>query len=722
MKVLPSSPEAYRLFHEASLALARIEARGWRIDTAHLGSACNELDRSIRDLEWSLRSDPLYSRWRRAYGERAVLGSGEQLSHLLFDLEGVPYPHERTATGKYRTDVEVMSKVDLPFVRDWCRLKKHVKVRSTYLEGIRREVVDGYLHPSYNLAGGGDDDTEKGGARSFRLSSNSPNLQNTPIRDPEWGEVVRKCFIPRDEHRLAEIDFAGIEVRVGACYHRDPVMLRYIEDKTTDMHRDMAAELYLISEKEAANKKIRYCNPPEAPIWMADLSFKPLGEIKVGDAVIGWNRSGSKKRKYGGGVANRKRLVKSIVTAVHEHTSPIVRVTFSSGRVIRCSPDHRWASIQPQGGWNEYQEAHPGRVLSFIVDPVNELPEDKKHTAGWLGGIFDGEGTCTESGFCIAQSWTHNRKVCLRMEEACKELGFPYSWRNSSRDCLSLGLLGGLDTEIKFLNWCNPARRHLVVKRIAKRSSFFKQDKVISVEPDGMGTVIGMTTTSGNYVAWGYGSKNCGKNQFVFPQFYGSVYFQCAPALWESAGTLALSDGTSLRDHLKSKGITRLGECVPGGEPREGTFEAHVADVERDFWGRRFSVYAAWKKTWWEAYQRTGGFSTKTGFRCQGAYRRNQVINMPVQCDASQCLLWSLVRLERWLRKGKMRSLILGPIHDSMVLDLHRDEAREVLAKARGIMTEDLPSEWGWIICPLEVESEIAPEKSSWFAKEKEGS
>src|SRR5271166_2834880 len=30
------------------------------------------------------------------------------------------------------------------------------------------------------------------------------------------------------------------------------------------------------------------CNPAEAPIWMADLSFKSLGEIAVDDQIVGW--------------------------------------------------------------------------------------------------------------------------------------------------------------------------------------------------------------------------------------------------------------------------------------------------------------------------------------------------------------------------------------------------------------------------------------------------
>jgi DNA polymerase-1 len=55
-----------------------------------------------------------------------------------------------------------------------------------------------------------------------------------------------------------EIDYSGVEVRVAECYHLDPNMYTYICDKTTDMHRDMAMKLYLLSDKEWT-KMTRYC-------------------------------------------------------------------------------------------------------------------------------------------------------------------------------------------------------------------------------------------------------------------------------------------------------------------------------------------------------------------------------------------------------------------------------------------------------------------------------
>ena len=74
--------------------------------------------------------------------------------------------------------------------------------------------------------------------------------------------------------------------------------------------------------------------------------------------------------------------------------------------------------------------------------------------------------------------------------------------------------------------------------------------------------------------------RYCGKNKLVFPQFYGSYFAQCAPALWDSIQQFGFAhNGKSLYDHLAKHGIHEMGACK--GKPKAGTFEAHIRDVER---------------------------------------------------------------------------------------------------------------------------------------------
>lgn len=209
------------------------------------------------------------------------------------------------------------------------------------------------------------------------------------------------------------------------------------------------------------------------------------------------------------------------------------------------------------------------------------------------------------------------------------------------------------------------------------------------------------------------------KALFVFAEFYGDYYVSCAASLWDAIRRhkLKTQDGICLYDHLASKGITERGACVRGSreDPVAGTFEHHIKEVESRFWNERFVVYNQWRKDWYAAYQQNGGFNTLSGYRIEGNFSRNFVINCPVQGSAFHCLLWSLTKLHQWLVKHKMKSVIMGNIHDSIVLDVHDDEFDDVIPMARKIMTEDIHREWPWLITPLKVEIETS--ETTWFDK-----
>jgi len=210
-----------------------------------------------------------------------------------------------------------------------------------------------------------------------------------------------------------------------------------------------------------------------------------------------------------------------------------------------------------------------------------------------------------------------------------------------------------------------------------------------------------------------------GKNMFVFPQFYGDWYIKCASSLWEVTGNkdLVTADGIPIREHLKSKGIHRLGDLNPREKPGRGTFEQHIKNVEKDFWNRRFKVYDKWKRKWYETYKSQGYFTSLTGFTYQGFYTRNEVINYAVQGSAFHCLLWSLIRLQKELRKRNMKTLIIGQIHDSILADVPENELQRFLKLAKWVMTTQLKKNWRWINVPIDIEAEVCPLGGSWADK-----
>jgi len=458
MKVIPYSKEAYDLFHEGMIALAKVEQAGMRINVEYVDRTFKRISRRMQRIEQKMKNSDVGKAWDKQYGFKTNYNSPDQLATILFDVMGYESQGE-TDSGRHKTDKNALVKLDCPFIDLLIELRKLDKAKGTYLTGIKRETVDGFLHPFFNLHI----------AKTFRSSSDKINFQNIPVRDPAIKEIVRKAFIPREGRQLVELDFSSLEVSISQAYHQDPTMFKYLTDPKSDMHRDMAMECFLLPEEEIT-PKIRYC----------------------------------------------------------------------------------------------------------------------------------------------------------------------------------------------------------------------------------------------------------GKNMFIFPQFYGDWYMNNAKHLWDAIDDMNLktASGKSLQAHLKEKGIKSRGACIPGEDALPRTFERHIQEVEQDFWNERFPIYKQWKEDWYKKYRERGWLKMKTGFICQGYFKRNEAINYPVQGAAFHCLLWSLNQMV--LREIETRGLtatIVGQIHDSIVADVDCDHLDAFLITIKEIMEVKLRETWDWINVPLSVDAEVAPPGKSWYEK-----
>ena len=268
----------------------------------------------------------------------------------------------------------------------------------------------------------------------------------------------------------------------------------------------------------------QWCCPPESPIWMGDLSFKSLGEVEIGDEVIGWERPVDDVIVGGRfpGRAPLKRLCVSRILAKTSRVAPIVRVVLASGRELRCTPDHRWfnALYTPSTpGRSEWIIPEVGRTLLHVIDQPQIPHGVSERIAGWLGGIYDGEGTGV---YAAMQSQGANPHVVEAIGQALDLLEIPYrrSVRQESNNShakspvVEFMLRNGRQGYLDFLNKAQPIKRTKLENKILNGKRFGHKDKIISVENAGVGEVISLTTESGNYIAWGYASKNC-DNEFT---------------------------------------------------------------------------------------------------------------------------------------------------------------------------------------------------------------
>lgn len=92
-----------------------------------------------------------------------------------------------------------------------------------------------------------------------------------------------------------------------------------------------------------------------------------------------------------------------------------------------------------------------------------------------------------------------------------------------------------------------------------------------------------------------------------------------------------------------------------------------------------------------------------------------QSVNFPVQNGASEMTLMSLVLIWNRMQAKGYRSKMILTVHDSIIFDLHVDEAVEVMALAKYVMEhvtelsdEVLPGlDWSWLKVPVVVDCEL---------------
>ena len=158
--------------------------------------------------------------------------SPKQLGEMLFDTMGLP--HGKKTQRGWSTDAETLEALrDYPLVEDILQYRAYQKLNSTYVEGLLKVMgEDDRVHTRFNQ-------TE---ARTGRLSSDNPNLQNIPIRT-ELGSQLRAYFVARPGCVLVDADYSQIELRILAHVTGDEHMQQAFLSGE-DIHRSTAARIY----------------------------------------------------------------------------------------------------------------------------------------------------------------------------------------------------------------------------------------------------------------------------------------------------------------------------------------------------------------------------------------------------------------------------------------------------------------------------------------------
>jgi DNA repair photolyase len=150
-----------------------------------------------------------------------------------------------------------------------------------------------------------------------------------------------------------------------------------------------------------------YCLGPDTPILYADMTWRPIGNARPGDVVVGF-------AEYPPPGGTRK-YRPAVIEAVWWSKRRTLRLVTPKAEIVTTA-DHRWLDAR-NGRWCRTETFTPGRLLRRMAVAPPE-PEDGDYRVGYLAGLSLGDGT-----FRFEPGWRSNR------------LGFPQSyWRVALAD------------------------------------------------------------------------------------------------------------------------------------------------------------------------------------------------------------------------------------------------------------------------------------------------
>jgi hypothetical protein len=290
------------------------------------------------------------------------------------------------------------------------------------------------------------------------------------------------------------------------------------------------------------------CLGPKTKVLTSDLRWINADTVRIDNELAGFdeNIGISGVKNNGIGVARQWRKTKVIRTEVIKRPSYLLE--FDDGTKVISSKEHRWlAGYKQRHKWITTQNLrvqNGNRAGSKIIKLIDVWQEDNDYDTGYLAAAFDGEGCFYNKSFNnhlgvggdVGISFSQNENKMLdTVRNILKNKGF-----NSLTEKVSLNeaystphhtIRTRVRPEVmRFMGQVRP-------KRLLAKLDLDKWGTILSVrgvnlikkEYIGEQEVIGITTTTGTFVAEGLASHN--SDEMAFQPEARSAYTAAKPTI-----------------------------------------------------------------------------------------------------------------------------------------------------------------------------------------------
>jgi DNA polymerase I len=345
--------------------------------------------KKLEDLSKTLleKAENLTKSIKRLLNDQEInINSSQQLGEKLTQM-GFKLP----LTGKtknYSTDREALENLldddKTGLIQSIIDYRTVIKLSSSFIEAFLDKIDrNSRIHTEYSQVV----------AATGRLSSSNPNLQNIPIRNSEYGPLIRACFAAPKGSKIIAADYSQMELRLLAHFSNDKALQKAFQDGE-DIHARTAAEMFekpinqVTKDERAIGKTLNFAlvyqqgafstakqlgiTQSEAKKYI-ELYFDRFPKVKPYVEIV---LQSAKEKGYAETLFGRRRYFKNLSSKVFMLRSLDERAAFNAGLQGSGADMIKQAMIEIQNEI-ETKNLKSKMVLQVHDELVFEVPENE---------------------------------------------------------------------------------------------------------------------------------------------------------------------------------------------------------------------------------------------------------------------------------------------------------------------------------------------------------